>query len=113
MITDPQKVYKGDPGNPEICPVFALHQIYTDEKDLAAIDKKCRSGELGCADDKKHLIENLNASLEPLRKKRKELEMNKDYVLSVLDRGAAEARERAEATMAEVRKSMNLVRIHA
>lgn len=113
MITDPKKIYKGDPGRPEICPVFALHQVYTNEKDIEKIAKTCRSGELGCVEDKKWLSENLNTSLENLRSKRKELEKNKDYVLSVLDKGAAEARERAAATMSDVRRSMNLVRSHA
>jgi tryptophanyl-tRNA synthetase len=112
MVTDPQKVYKGDPGRPEICPVFTLHQVYTDKKDVEIIYKTCKSGELGCAEDKKHLTENMNKSLEKLRNKRKELEANKDYVLSVLDRGAVEARERAAATIADVREAMNLVRSH-
>ncbi len=113
MITDPNKIYKGDPGRPEICPVFALHQVYTNEKDLGKIAKTCRSGELGCVEDKKLLSKNLNTALENLRSKRKELEKNKDYVLNVLDKGAAEARERAVTTMSEVRKSMNLVRSYA
>ena len=110
MITDPQKIYKGDPGRPEICPVFTLHEVYSDKNEIETIDKTCRTGELGCADDKKHLIKNLNASLEKLRIKRKELENNRDYVLNILEQGAAAARDRAEATMDEVRKAMNLAR---
>ncbi|UCC80718.1 MAG: tryptophan--tRNA ligase [Candidatus Zixiibacteriota bacterium] len=113
MITDPNKIYKGDPGRPEICPVFALHQVYTNAKDVEKIARTCKSGELGCVEDKKLLGENLNTALENIRSKRKELEKNKDYVLTVLDKGAAEARERAVATMSEVRKSMNLVRSYA
>jgi tryptophanyl-tRNA synthetase len=110
MITDPQKIYKGDPGRPEICPVFTLHEVYSSKGEIDIIDKTCRTGELGCADDKKHLIKNLNASLEKLRIRRKELESDRDYVLNILDKGAAEARKRAEETMRKVKQSMNLVR---
>jgi tryptophanyl-tRNA synthetase len=111
MITDPKKIYKGDPGRPEICPVFTLHEVYTDG--TGEIREKCKSGELGCVDCKKNLSENLNSSLSNLRIKRKELENNADYVLNILEKGAAEARDKALATMSHVRKAMNLVRTYA
>jgi tryptophanyl-tRNA synthetase len=110
MITDPQKIYKGDPGRPEICPVFALHKVYTG--DTKSIYDGCTSGELGCVADKNHLAENLNKALEPLRARRKELEKDTVFVLDILEKGAREARERARATMDEVRKAMNLAREH-
>ena len=112
MITDPQKVYKGDPGRPDICPVFALHQVYS-QSETEEIAEKCKSGELGCADCKKRLTVNLNEALNPMRTRRKELEKDRRYVLNTLDKGAAEARERAQATMAHVRKAMNLTRENA
>jgi tryptophanyl-tRNA synthetase len=106
MITDPQKVYKGDPGRPEICPVYALHKVYTgDTKDIY---EGCKSGSLGCAEDKKRVAENINNVLAPLRARRKELEKDGGYVLRILKRGAQEARECAMATMDDVRKAMNL-----
>jgi len=111
MITDPQKIYKGDPGRPEICPVFTLHGVYSEN--TADIAKNCRSGALGCVDCKKNLSENLNSSLAELRIKRKELENNAGYVLNILEKGALEARKRALATMAQVRKAMNLERAYA
>ncbi len=108
MITDPQKIYKGDPGRPDICPVFAMQEVYSgDTKEIRA---NCESGALGCADCKKLLTNNMNKSLESLRAKRKELEININYVLNILEKGATDARERASATMARVRESMNLVR---
>lgn len=111
MITDPQKIYKGDPGRPEICPVYALHKVYTgDTKDIL---EGCTSGSLGCVDDKKRVAENINKALEPLRARRKELEKDRGYVLDILERGAQEARERARATMDDVRKAMNLARGNA
>ena len=110
MITDPQKIYKGDPGRPEICPVFALHKVYTEDTD--SIFEGCTSGKLGCVADKKHLAESVNKALEPLRARRKELEKDSGYALNILERGAQEARQRARATMDEVREAMNLARRH-
>lgn len=111
MITDPQKIRRGDPGRPDICPVFGLHQVYN--PDYEEVRKECTSGALGCVDCKVNLAMKLNASLKPLRDRRKELVNNKKYVINILDRGANEARERAEATMNEVRKAMHLSRENA
>jgi tryptophanyl-tRNA synthetase len=111
MITDPQKIYKGDPGRPEICPVYALHKVYTG--DTRDIFEGCTSGSLGCVEDKKRVAENINKALEPLRARRKELEKDRGYVIDILERGAQEARERARATMDDVRKAMNLARENA
>jgi tryptophanyl-tRNA synthetase len=108
MKTDPEKVYKGDPGHPDICPVFDLHKIYT--IDTANIEATCKTGELGCADCKKMLVENMNSTLQPIRDKRKELENNTDYVIKILDKGASEAHAKASATMDDVRTAMNLKR---
>jgi len=106
MFTDPQKLRKGDPGRPEICPVYTLHQIYT--PDHENIIGPCRSGALGCVEDKKRLIENLNKALQPIRDKRKELEGREDFVIDVLKDGARRARERASGVMEDVRKAMSI-----
>lgn len=106
MITDPQKIYKGDPGRPEICPVYALHQIYNPNHE--AIVEPCRTGKLGCVEDKRHLIELLNKALRPLREKRKELEGNPDLIWRALKNGAEKARAKAGTTMKEARKAMSL-----
>lgn len=111
MITDPQKIYKGDPGRPEICPVYALHKVYTG--DTRDIFEGCTSGSLGCVEDKKRVAENINKALEPLRARRKELEKDRGYVIDILERGAQEARECARTTMDDVRKAMNLARGNA
>ncbi len=108
MFTDPEKLRKGDPGRPEICPVFTLHKIYTPHEQLAEIDRDCRSGELGCVADKKHLAESINKALDPIRQKRRELEANLGYVNDVLAEGAKRARARAQETMAMVREKMHL-----
>lgn len=108
MFTDPEKLRKGDPGRPEICPVFALHQLYTPEVDIKQIDIDCRSGALGCVACKKHLAESINKALEPIRAKRRQLESDIDFVNDVLEDGANRARLRAQETMALVREKMNL-----
>ena len=75
---------KGDPGRPDICPVYLLHQIYTpDHKDIVA---PCKSGELGCVDCKKRLTENLNNALEPIREKRKKLVEKPDLIFDILNK---------------------------
>ncbi len=107
MFTDPQKLRKGDPGRPEICPVYYLHKIYTpDHQDIVA---PCKSGELGCVECKQRLAENLNNTLGPIREKRKKLVEKSGYVFDVLKDGGNRARTRAQATMAKVRENMKLV----
>jgi tryptophanyl-tRNA synthetase len=106
MFTDPQKLRKGDPGHPEICPVFALHQIYNPE--YQQIVSPCQTGQLGCVDCKMNLIRRVNADLADLRARRAELVKNPETVWRVLKEGAIRARERASATMADVRKAMKI-----
>lgn len=108
MFTDPLKLRRNDPGRPEICPVHMLHRIYTPQVQLEIIDRTCRTGELGCVDDKKHLAENINKALETIREKRRELESNLGFVNDVLLEGAKRARERAVETMEIVRERMHL-----
>ncbi len=108
MFTDPQKLRKGDPGRPEICPVFQLHQLYTPQSDIERIDKTCRSGELGCVACKKDLADHVNKALEGIRARRRELEANLSFVNDVLADGANRARARAQETMAIVREKMHL-----
>ncbi len=106
MFTDPQKLRKGDPGRPEICPVYDLHKIYNPNHE--EVVAPCKSGALGCVDCKMNLAANLNRVLEPIRAKRIELEKDNATVEHALKTGADRARARASATMADVRKAMHL-----
>jgi tryptophanyl-tRNA synthetase len=108
MLTDPQKLRKGDPGRPDICPVFGLHNIYNDNTE--EIRNGCTSGALGCVDCKLKLAEKLNGSLHTLRERRKELVNNRKYVINILNKGADEARQVASRTMTDVREAMHLTR---
>jgi len=107
MITDPKKIRKNDPGRPEICPVYTLHQIYNSNP--KEIYDGCTSGSLGCVDCKKMLAGHLNQTLAPLRERRKELEKQPELIRKSLEKGADRARAKAAATMRDVREAMHLL----
>jgi len=107
FYTDPKKIRKGDPGHPEGCPVFLLHQVYTPEAQTE-IAPPCRTGELGCVDCKMRLSRNLNQALEPIRNKRVELLKSPDDVWDALKTGGARARSCARAVMEKVRAAMKM-----
>lgn len=107
-FTDPEKLRKGDPGNPSICNVFTLHTALTPADAVEAIDRDCRSGALGCGDCKKRLTEAMNAELAPIRERAESLRKNPKRVLDVLQAGAERARGIAESTMRDVRRAMGM-----
>ncbi len=111
MKTDPQRIRRTDKGNPDVCPVFDYHKIFTDDETIKKIDFQCRNAEIGCVDCKKILAENLNKFLNPIRKKREEIEKNIEKFEKYFIEGTKEARTEAKKTMEEVRKSMNLYEI--
>jgi len=106
MVTDPQRQRLSDPGNPDICNVFTLHQIFSSEEEVNTINKDCRKAEIGCVDCKRKFAANLNKNLEPFRAKRKELEGDPDYVRDVLLDGAKRAKLIAAETMDQVREAI-------
>ena len=105
MITDPGRVRKDDPGNPEVCIVHKFHEIYTAE--VADVQENCRGGKIGCVACKKHLAENLDKLLSPFRERRAYWE-EPGRVEGVLKEGAERARETASETMKGVREAMGL-----
>lgn len=107
MITDPGRIRKNDPGNPEVCTVFSFHGVFSDE-DTNGISEACRRGEIGCVQCKKQLGERLVDYLGPVYERRKQLEGKKDYVREVLNTGAVKAQAVAAETMELVRAAMNL-----
>jgi len=106
-FTDPAKAYKGDPGNPDICPIYLMHRIYT-SKAAETIAPPCRTGELGCVDCKKTLTKNLNEALQPIRDRRVELLKQPDYIWEVLATGRDRAQQRAQNVMEKVRAAMKM-----
>jgi tryptophanyl-tRNA synthetase len=110
MVTDPARVRKTDPGHPEVCSVYAYHKIFTPKEKVQELETSCRRGEIGCVQCKKELARNLNAFLEPIRQKRAELLKDRNSLIDIFMEGTERAREIAESTMEEVRKSMNFLR---
>ena len=106
MVTDPQRIKRTDPGDPDICNVFTLHKIFSSPEDVDEINQECRAAGIGCVDCKRKLASNLNKHLEPFREKRTELEKDPDYIHDVLMGGAERARVIAAETMGEVRKAI-------
>jgi tryptophanyl-tRNA synthetase len=108
MVTDPQRIKRTDPGNPDVCNVFSMHKVFTPQADVERIDIECRRAGIGCVDCKKIFAENLNKALAPFRAKRAEIAAQPDLVPSVLADGARRARAIAEKTMEEVRAAIQL-----
>ncbi len=108
MFTDPQKIYKGDPGHPETCPVFALHRIYTAAERVEEIQRECKAGAQGCVACKQELADNLIETLQPIQEKRAELEADRQRVRDILAEGADKARAAARKTLERVREAMQL-----
>jgi len=108
MVTDPQRVRRDDPGDPDVCNVFSLHKTFSSAEEVAMIDVECRRAGIGCVDCKKMFSKNLNAHFEPFRERRAALEAEPDYVKDVLADGAARAQAIAEQTIAEVKQAVGL-----
>jgi tryptophanyl-tRNA synthetase len=106
FVTDPEKVRRGDPGRPEICPVFALHRRFS-PGDLEWIETDCRSGALGCVDCKTLLADHIIEAFGPYRERRAEIEAERGLVQAVLAEGAERARPIAQETLAAVRAAMH------
>jgi len=108
MVTDPARVRRQDPGNPDICPVGDYHKVFSDEKRIAEVDQGCRSAGIGCIECKMWLFESLQKTTAPIYERRQELEGRKQDVVDILEEGAKKARVAAQATMTEVREAMKI-----
>jgi tryptophanyl-tRNA synthetase len=108
MVTDPARMKRTDPGNPDVCNVFSMHKIFSPAEEVEMINRECRTAGIGCVECKKRFAANLNRHLEPFRAKRAELASTPGYVTDVLDDGAKRARVIAQKTMEEVREAIQL-----
>jgi tryptophanyl-tRNA synthetase len=107
MITDPQKVRKGDPGRPEVCSVYAYHEIFNQDQ-TDKITAGCRSGELGCVPCKGMLASTIGTRLEPLRQRRRSYADNPEKVHEILSEGSCMAAKKAAETMDMVYEAMGM-----
>lgn len=108
MITDPQRMRRSDPGNPDVCNVFTFHKIYTDPELVAKIDKECRAAKIGCVECKKIMAENLIKGLEPIREKRRYYEERPELVEEIIKDGGGKATAVARQTMEAVRSAVKI-----
>ncbi len=106
-VTDPLKIRRGDPGNPDICLVFSYHKKFN-PGEVDEIDRNCRSGALGCVDCKMHCANNISKFLDPIIEKRKYYEDRIDEVKEILHDGENKAKIVAKITMEEVHTKMML-----
>ena len=108
MQTDPARVRRNDPGDPEKCPVWDLHKIYSDEATRKWVNEGCRSASIGCLDCKQPLIERIVEEIGGMRRRAQEYEDNPELVRTIVAEGAAKAREAARETLEDVRRAMHL-----
>ena len=108
MVTDPARVRRTDPGNPDVCPVGDLHKIFSNQETLAKVDAGCRSAGIGCIECKSWAADAMVTRLAPIQQRRKKYEDNPKQVWDILEAGSTRAATVAEATMNEVREAMHM-----
>lgn len=108
MPTDPARVRRNDPGNPQNCPVWQFHSVYSDDDTRNWVKQGCASAEIGCIDCKKPVIEAVLAELEPIQERARQYLEDKDMVRNIIHEGCEKARDMAKLTLQEVRQAMGL-----
>ncbi len=107
-VTDPSKIKKDDPANPDICMVYYYHKLVTPDSELKNVCSECKAGKRGCVSCKKELINNLCEFLKPIKEKRKQYEDNPKLVKDILDNGTCNAKKKAEDTLRKVKHAMKI-----
>src|SRR5579859_7804675 len=110
MVTDPARVRRTDPGNPDVCPVGDLHKIFSSKETLAKVYEGCRSAGIGCIECKGWAADAIVARLAPMQERRKKYEQNPRLAWDILEAGSAKAQKAAETTMQEARSAMHMSR---
>jgi tryptophanyl-tRNA synthetase len=108
MMTDPARKRRTDPGNPDVCPVFDLHKIFTPPGERTEVATKCRTAGWGCLDCKDVLLKHMVPPLEKIRERRQQFAEKPKAILEILSEGSRRARKVATDTMAEVRAAVHL-----
>jgi tryptophanyl-tRNA synthetase len=108
MVTDPARVRRTDPGNPDVCPVFDLHKVFSSEETRLAVREGCTTAGIGCIQCKSWVADAVVKELEPIQERRRHYEANPAEVDAILEAGNKVANLRANQTMREVRAAMGL-----
>ena len=111
MVTDPARIRRSDPGNPDVCPVFDLHKIFSSTETQQKVREGCTTAGIGCIECKGWLADAVVAELAPIQERRSKHEAEKETVWQILQEGSAKACARAEVTMQQVRDAMHLAQI--
>jgi tryptophanyl-tRNA synthetase len=106
MVTDPARVRRTDPGNPEVCPVFSFHKLFTETSERSQIDGDCRTAAIGCMDCKMKLAHNINLFMKEPLQKRKELLNKPAHLDEIIQEGCKRAGSAAKETMSEVKEAL-------
>src|SRR5579859_4999515 len=108
MVTDPARVRRSDPGNPDVCPVGDLHKIFSDAATMAKVNEGCRSAGIGCIECKSWAADALVQLLNPMQERRKKFEENPRLAWDILEAGTERARQVTGETMKRVRDAMGM-----
>ena len=108
MMTDPARKRRTDAGDPDRCPVFGFHKVFSGQETVAEVDQGCRTAGIGCVDCKKWLFESHQGTFAPIYERRVQYEQNTAQVVDILREGAARARTVAGETMGAVREAMKI-----
>ena len=108
MVTDPARVRRTDPGNPDVCPVGDLHKIFSSKDTIAKVNQGCRSAGIGCIECKGWVADSLVKLLSPMQVRRRKFEENPSLAWDILEDGTSRARKAAGETMNEVRAAMGM-----
>lgn len=111
MITDPQRIKKTDPGNPDICAVNAFHKVFTEETHHSNIRESCKGGTIGCVACKKQLADNIVAFMAPMYERRIKLLDDRDTIIDIIKTGTQRAKIIAKQTISEVYDKMNMLEL--
>ncbi len=108
MVTDPARARRNDPGNPDVCPVFDLHRVFTPSPEHPALIQGCRTAGIGCLDCKEVLLGYLIGSVEGIYARRQELARNPQRIEEILKEGSRKARREAALTLSQVKEAMRI-----
>jgi tryptophanyl-tRNA synthetase len=108
MVTDPARIRRTDAGNPDVCPVFDLHKVFSSQETQAEVRAGCTSAGIGCIQCKGWLADAVVKELAPIQQRRQHFEAHPEEVAKILDQGAVRANARAEQTMQQVRAAVGL-----
>lgn len=107
-ITDPQKIKKDDPANPDVCMVYYYHNLVNSKENVKTVCQECKKGSRGCVQCKKELVKAMNDFLKPIQEKRKYYKEHPEEVKEILNNGTKKAKEKAEEQMKKVKQAMKI-----